>query len=97
MTEIAQQNIFMARVAEQTKLFEDCVFFISKVMQETGSERCIEVREILSIAFKNLIAQKRDACNQIKAILASDKYSKYYECLHVYKETIELELFSDCN
>ena len=53
-------------------------------------------RNLLSVAFKNLISSKRAACRTIAAIEQNPKYSKFSEALAKYKETIEGQLTADC-
>jgi len=57
-----EENIFLARVAEQAERFEDMVEFLSKVLDTKGPEVTSDERNLLSVAFKNLISSKRAAC-----------------------------------
>jgi 14-3-3 protein epsilon len=63
-----EQNTFLARVAEQAERFEDMVDFLSKVLEERGADVSADERNLLSVAFKNLISSKRAACRTILAI-----------------------------
>jgi 14-3-3 protein epsilon len=63
-----EQNIFLARVAEQAERFEDMVDFLGAVLTEKGSDVSSDERNLLSVAFKNLISSKRAACRTIQAI-----------------------------
>jgi len=91
-----EQNIFLARVAEQAERFEDMVDFLSKVLAEKGSDVSSDERNLLSVAFKNLISSKRAACRTIQAIEQNPKYSKFSDALNGYKQTIEKKLSDDC-
>ena len=62
------ENIFLARVAEQAERFEDMVEFLSKVLDEKHGTVNSDERNLLSVAFKNLISSKRAACRTISAI-----------------------------
>jgi len=63
-----EQNIFLARVAEQAERFDDMVDFLEKVLAEKGADVSSDERNLLSVAFKNLISSKRAACRTIQAI-----------------------------
>ena len=51
-----EQNIFMARVAEQSERFRDMVDFLKPVIQEKGADLTTDERNLLSVAFKNLVS-----------------------------------------
>jgi len=91
-----EEYIFLARVAEQAERFEDMVDFLSKVLDVKGAEVSSDERNLLSVAFKNLISSKRAACRTIAAIEQNPKYSKYATALADYKAQIEDKLTSDC-
>mgnify|MGYP002635998839 CR=1 FL=1 len=91
-----EENIFLARVAEQAERFEDMVDFLAKVLETKGAEVSSDERNLLSVAFKNLISSKRAACRTIAAIEQNPKYSKYASALNGYKAAIEDQLTNDC-
>jgi len=68
MTDSVEQHIFLARVAEQAERFNDMVTYLEKVLDSKGAEVDSDERNLLSVAFKNLIASKRQACRTIVAI-----------------------------
>jgi hypothetical protein len=91
-----EEQIFMARVAEQAERFEDMVDFLSCVLDSKGADVSSDERNLLSVAFKNLISSKRAACRTIAAIEQNPKYSKYTDALTSYKTGIEVKLMNDC-
>jgi 14-3-3 protein epsilon len=91
-----EENIFLARVAEQAERFEDMVEFLGIVLDSKGPEVSSDERNLLSVAFKNLISSKRAACRTIAAIEQNPKYAKYASALASYKATIEDKLTTDC-
>ena len=95
MTDV-ETNIFLARVAEQCERFDDMVDYLSKVLQEKGAEVNADERNLLSVAFKNLISSKRQACRTIVAIEQNPKYASYSGALATYKTSIENQLVADC-
>ena len=91
-----EQNIFLARVAEQAERFEDMVSYLEKVLSAKGQDVSSDERNLLSVAFKNLISSKRAACRTIAAIEQNPKYSKFGPALAEYKAGIEKQLTEDC-
>ena len=91
-----EENIFLARVAEQAERFEDMVNYLAAVLDTKGGEVTADERNLLSVAFKNLISSKRAACRTIAAIEQNPKYSKFSDALAKYKENIESQLTADC-
>jgi 14-3-3 protein epsilon len=91
-----EEKIFLARVAEQAERFEDMVDFLEEVLQAKGGSVNPDERNLLSVAFKNLISSKRAACRTISAIEQNPKYSKFNAALLAYKTKIEEQLQGDC-
>ena len=91
-----EELIFLARVAEQAERFEDMVDFLEKVLREKGGSVSSDERNLLSVAFKNLISSKRAACRTITAIEQNPKYAKFQDDLARYKQDIESKLTGDC-
>ena len=91
-----EENIFLARVAEQAERFDDMVKYLVDVLDAKGAEVTSDERNLLSVAFKNLISSQRAACRTIGAIEQNPKYSKHADALQNYKRTIESELCANC-
>jgi len=91
-----EENIFLARVAEQAERYDDMVDFLEKVLEEKKGEANPDERNLLSVAFKNLISSKRAAMRTIGAIEQNPKYAKFNSALMEYKGTIEKQLHDDC-
>jgi len=91
-----EEKIFLARVAEQAERFEDMVDYLEEVLTAKGGEVNADERNLLSVAFKNLISSKRAACRTISAIEQNPKYSKFNSALLAYKGKIEQQLTGDC-
>ena len=91
-----EEKIFLARVAEQAERFEDMVEFLEHVLDEKGESLTADERNLLSVAFKNLISSKRTAWRTISAIEQNPKYNNYSGALASYKEKIEHGLQADC-
>ena len=72
------------------------VDFLEKVLKEKGGSVSSDERNLLSVAFKNLISSKRAACRTITAIEQNPKYAKFSDDLARYKLDIESKLTADC-
>jgi len=92
-----EEQIFLARVAEQAERFDDMVTFLQKAIeQKNGEDFTIDERNLLSVRFKNLIGSQRGALRTIGAIEQNPKYQKFGDALGVYKKQIEQELYEKC-
>ena len=90
------ENIFLARVAEQAERFDDMVSYLEAVLDVKAADVTSDERNLISVAFKNLISSKRAACRTIAAIEQNPKYQKFDEALKAYKGQIEQQLVADC-
>lgn len=89
---LTEENIFLARVSEQAERFDDMVSFLEKVLESKGANVSPDERNLLSVAFKNLISSKRAACRTISAIEQNPKYQRHSDALSAYKAGIETAL-----
>lgn len=87
----------MARVAEQSERFRDMVDFLKPVIKEKGASLTTDERNLLSVAFKNLVSQQRTAIRTISAIEQNQKYAKFAGGMADYKKKIEEELYRNCD
>ena len=62
---------------------------LEHVLAEKGADVTSDERNLLSVAFKNLISSKRAACRTIAAIEQNPKYAKFNDALSTYKAGIE--------
>ena len=77
-----EEQIFLARVAEQAERFEDMVGFLEKAIDsKSGENFTIDERNLLSVGFKNLIGSQRGAIRTIGAIEQNPKYTKFGDAL----------------
>ena len=84
-----EENIFMARVAEQAERFDDMVLYLNRVVETKAEDFTTEERNLLSVGFKNQIGSKRTAIRTISAIQQNPKYTKFGDGLALYKTKIE--------
>jgi hypothetical protein len=72
------------------------VDFLKPVLDQKGGDLTSDERNLLSVAFKNLISSKRTAWRTISAIEQNPKYQKFGDSLAAYKKRIEEGLYRDC-
>tara|TARA_B110000305_G_scaffold95669_1_gene107712 strand:- start:438 stop:638 length:201 start_codon:yes stop_codon:yes gene_type:complete len=64
-----EEQVFLARVAEQAERYEDMVEYLETgVGLKNGEEFTTDERNLLSVGFKNLIGSERGAIRTIGAI-----------------------------
>ena len=73
------------------------VEFLRPVLDEKGADVSTDERNLLSVAFKNLISSKRTAWRTITAIEQNPKYTKFNDSLLAYKKRLEDGLYKDCD
>ena len=72
------------------------VSYLGEVLDFKGGSVNADERNLLSVAFKNLISSKRSACRTLAAIEQNPKYQKFQGALANYKRGIEQQLTADC-
>jgi 14-3-3 protein epsilon len=95
-----EENVYMAKLAEQAERFQEMVDSMKKVAQ-LGTELTVDERNLLSVAYKNVIGARRAAWRIISSIEAKEvernesqaKITKVKE----HREKIEGELTNICN
>ena len=84
-----EEQIFLARVAEQAERFENMVEFLQlAIALKSGEDFTNDERNLLSVGFKNLIGSTRGAIRTIGAIEQNPKYQKFGDALKAYKDNI---------
>jgi len=93
-------NVYMAKVAEQAERYEEMVEYMKKVAEEATDELTVEERNLLSVAYKNVVGGRRGSWRMINQGLqeTSDGYesSRHTELIQAYKENVEKELEEIC-
>jgi len=92
------QLVFMAKLAEQAERFEEMVEYMRRVANlgdgNSAEELSVEERNLLSVAYKNVIGSRRASWRVITAIDGTDSHKKLIEN---YKKKIESELCNICS
>jgi len=100
MSGTRDENVFMARLAEQAERYEDMVEYMKRVAN-MGSELCLEERNLLSVAYKNAVGCRRSAWRSISALMGRDalelaKTPETQQAVSNYKKKVEGELNEKC-
>jgi len=91
------ENVFMARLAEQAERYEDMVEYMKRVAS-MGTELSLEERNLLSVSYKNSVGARRSAWRAVTALETKEgaKGPKFQEVISGYKEKVTAELKQRC-
>ncbi|CAM8939043.1 hypothetical protein QQ045_013672 [Rhodiola kirilowii] len=97
-----EQYVYLAKLAEQAERYEEMVKFMEKLVVATtaaGLELTVEERNLLSVAYKNVIGSLRAAWRIVSSIEQKEEGRKNEE--HVvlvkdYRSKVESELSQVC-
>ncbi|KAL3538679.1 hypothetical protein ACH5RR_002045 [Cinchona calisaya] len=97
-----EENVYMAKLAEQAERYEEMVEFMEKVSATAGDgeELSVEERNLLSVAYKNVIGARRASWRIISSIEQKEESKGNADHVNVIKEyrgKIETELSSICD
>ncbi|EIE80617.1 hypothetical protein G6F46_005347 [Rhizopus delemar] len=98
MTE-CDEEVYMAKIAEQAERYDEMVTFMKQVVQ-TGKALTIEARNLLSVAYKNVIGARRASWRIISSIEQKEESKgndAQVEKIKAYRQKIEQELYDICN
>ncbi|XP_022131869.1 14-3-3 protein 10 isoform X2 [Momordica charantia] len=96
-----EQYVYLAKLAEQAERYEEMVQFMQKLVlgSTPGSELSVEERNLLSVAYKNVIGSLRAAWRIVSSIEQKEESRKNED--HVilvkdYRSKVESELSEVC-
>ncbi|CAH8351897.1 unnamed protein product [Eruca vesicaria subsp. sativa] len=93
--------VYMAKLSEQAERYEEMVEFMEKLSAATdGNELTIEERNLLSVAYKNVIGARRASWRIISSIEQKEESRGNVErvkSIRDYKAKIESELSGICD
>ncbi|KAA8530774.1 hypothetical protein F0562_005595 [Nyssa sinensis] len=98
----SDQYVYMAKLAEQAERYEEMVKFMEKLVLEStamGGELTIEERNLLSVAYKNVIGSLRAAWRIVSSIEQKEEGRKNEEHVALvkgYRSKVESELSEVC-
>ncbi|CAH9094709.1 unnamed protein product [Cuscuta epithymum] len=96
-----EENVYMAKLAEQAERYEEMVEFMEKVAKTVDvDELTVEERNLLSVAYKNVIGARRASWRIISSIEQKEESRGHEDLVKTIKEyrgTIETELSKICD
>merc|ERR1711998_571927 len=93
------KSVYQAKLAEQAERYEEMVEFM-KGVSSMGTELSLEERNLLSVAYKNVVGARRASVRIVSSILTKDEGKGNTEnatLIKAYKSRIEDELDKVCN
>lgn len=102
MAETKEQLVLMAHMAEQAERYDDMADAMKKVVTTPGAlapEKFVsEERNLLSVAYKNVVGARRSAWRVVSSIESkADGSEKKLAIIREYRAKIEKELTDLCN
>ncbi|KAF2299715.1 hypothetical protein GH714_002675 [Hevea brasiliensis] len=96
-----EESVYMAKLAEQAERYEEMVEFMEKVSASVDSEELtVEERNLLSVAYKNVIGARRASWRIISSIEQKEESrgnEDHVSIIRDYRAKIESELSSICD
>jgi 14-3-3 protein epsilon len=96
---MSADDVYMAKLAEQAERYEEMVEYMKKVaMQEGTDDLTLEERNLLSVAYKNVVGARRASLRIIGSIETKEKSkeSDRVKLIASYRTTVEEELNKIC-
>ncbi|KAL5714835.1 hypothetical protein ACHQM5_016742 [Ranunculus cassubicifolius] len=95
-----EENVYMAKLAEQAERYEEMVEFMEKVTTTVDAEELtVEERNLLSVAYKNVIGARRASWRIISSIEQKEEgrgNEDHVTIIRDYRSKIETELSGIC-
>uniref|UniRef100_A0A803NKR9 14-3-3 domain-containing protein n=1 Tax=Cannabis sativa TaxID=3483 RepID=A0A803NKR9_CANSA len=101
MASAREENVYMAKLAEQAERYEEMVEFMEKVSASVDNEELtVEERNLLSVAYKNVIGARRASWRIISSIEQKEESrgnEEHVSVIRDYRSKIETELSNICD
>merc|ERR1712039_371435 len=91
-------DVYMAKLAEQAERYEEMVEYMKLVCQNAPSDLTLEERNLLSVAYKNVVGARRASLRIIGSIETkeTEKNSANAAAVTSYKTKVKEELTRIC-
>lgn len=98
MSDAREENVYLAKLAEQAERYDEMVDAMKKVA-EMDVELTVEERNLLSVAYKNVIGARRASWRIISSIEQKEENkgnTNHVDKIREYRTTVEGELSKIC-
>jgi len=95
-----EDQVYRAKLAEQAERYDEMVEAMKAVAQDASSELTVEERNLLSVAYKNVIGARRASWRIISSIEQKEEgkgNDDHVKVVREYRDKIETELEGICN
>jgi 14-3-3 protein epsilon len=100
-TEAREENVYMAKLAEQAERYDEMVEAMEKVAKTVDTEELtVEERNLLSVAYKNVIGARRASWRIISSIEQKEESKgndEHVAAIKEYRRKVESELSTTCD
>jgi len=98
MSDSKEENVYLAKLAEQAERYDEMVTYMKDVAK-LNQELSIEERNLLSVAYKNVIGARRASWRIVSSIENKEesKGSAWLASIKEYRQKIEKELETICD
>ena len=95
---MSDDNVYMAKLAEQAERYEEMVEYMKMVASASTTDLSLEERNLLSVAYKNVVGARRASLRIIGSIQTKEetKGDGKVSLIKTYKAKVEDELNSIC-
>ena len=90
-----KEYLCLAKVAEQTERYDDMAKYMEEYTKQCADHFTAEVRNLLSVAFKNVVGARRSSWRILTSSNSSEKTEK--PCCVEYRKKVVEELRSICH
>eukprot|EP01001_Neometanema_parovale_P008227 NODE_4506_length_1054_cov_770.595059_g4304_i0.p1 GENE.NODE_4506_length_1054_cov_770.595059_g4304_i0~~NODE_4506_length_1054_cov_770.595059_g4304_i0.p1 ORF type:complete len:249 (+),score=80.09 NODE_4506_length_1054_cov_770.595059_g4304_i0:60-806(+) len=98
LPEARDDLVFLAKLAEQAERYDEMVACMRKV-SKLDTQLSVDERNLLSVAYKNVIGSRRTSCRILSSIEAKEEQkgnTQHVSIIKDYKKTVEKELGDIC-
>ena len=94
----SDENVYMAKLAEQAERYDEMVEYMKKVASTSETDLSLEERNLLSVAYKNVVGARRASLRIIGSIKMKEeeKGTQRTKLVETYQSRVEEELNTIC-